>query len=44
MVDQEWMDQSDLHFLKQWLNERLESSLFVGVMQKYPTWHDSTPE
>ena len=44
MVDQEWIDQSDLHFLKQWLNERLESSLFVGVMQKYPTWHDSTPE
>jgi glutathione S-transferase len=44
MVDPEWFDQSGLHFLKQWLNERLESSLFLGVMQKYPTWHDPTPE
>ena len=44
MVDQEWMDQSDLVFLKQWLNERLESPLFLSVMQKYPTWHDPTPE
>jgi glutathione S-transferase len=44
MVDQEWMDQSGLVFLKQWLNERLESSLFLSVMQKYPTWHDPTPE
>ena len=44
MVDQEWMDQAGLVFLKQWLNERLESPLFLSVMQKYPTWHDPTPE
>ena len=44
MVDPDWFDQSDLNFLKQWLNERLESPLFIGVMQKYPTWHDPTPE
>jgi len=44
MVDPDWLDQSGLLFLKQWLNERLESPLFIGVMQKYPTWHDPTPE
>ena len=44
MVDPEWVDQSGLKFLKQWLNEHLESSLFLSVMQKYPTWQDSTSE
>ena len=44
MVDPDWFDQSGLDYLKQWLNERLESPLFIGVMQKYPTWHDPTPE
>ena len=44
MVDPEWVDQSGLKFLKQWLNEHLESSLFLSVMQKYPTWYDPTPE
>lgn len=44
MVDPEWIDQSGLNYLKRWLNERLESTLFLSVMQKYPTWHDPTPE
>jgi glutathione S-transferase len=44
MVNPEWIDQSDLNFLKQWLNAHLESPLFLSVMQKYPTWHDPTPE
>jgi glutathione S-transferase len=44
MVNSEWIDQSGLNFLKQWLNEHLESPLFLSVMQKYPTWQDPTPE
>jgi glutathione S-transferase len=44
MVDSEWIDQSGLNYLKQWLNEHLESPLFSSVMQKYPTWYDPTPE
>ncbi|MEY4557534.1 MAG: hypothetical protein RLY42_709 [Pseudomonadota bacterium] len=44
MVDPYWIDQSGLNFLKQWLNEHIDSPLFLSVMQKYPTWHDPTPE
>jgi glutathione S-transferase len=44
MVEPDWIDQSGLTFLKQWLNAHLESSLFLSVMQKHPTWHDPTPE
>ena len=44
MVDPDWIDQSGLKFLKQWLNEHIESPLFLSVMQKYPTWYDPTPE
>ncbi|MEN9930993.1 MAG: hypothetical protein RL604_1240 [Pseudomonadota bacterium] len=44
MVNPDWMDQSSLKLLKQWLNEHLESPLFLSVMQKYPTWHDPTLE
>jgi glutathione S-transferase len=44
MVNPDWMDQSGLKLLKQWLNEHLESPLFLSVMQKYPTWHDPTLE
>ncbi len=44
MVNPGWIDQSGLNFLKQWLNERLESPLFLSVMQKYPTWQEPTPE
>lgn len=44
MVNPDWIDQSGLDSLKQWLNEHLESPLFLSVMQKYPTWHDPTQE
>lgn len=44
MVNPDWIDQSGLKLLKQWLNEHLESPLFLSVMQKYPTWHDPTQE
>lgn len=44
MVDPKWIDQSGLSFLKQWLNEHIQSPLFLSVMQKYPTWQDPTPE
>jgi hypothetical protein len=44
MVNPEWFDQSGLNFLKQWLNAHLDSPLFLGVMQKYPSWHDPTLE
>ena len=44
MVDPDWIDQSGLKFLKQWLNEHIESPLFLSVMQKYPTWYDPIPE
>ena len=44
MTNPEWLDQSGLNFLKQWLNAHLDSPLFLGVMQKYPTWHDPIPE
>ena len=44
MVNPEWIDQSGLNYLKQWLNEHIESPLFLSVMQKYPTWQDPTPE
>jgi glutathione S-transferase len=44
MVNPDWMDQSGLKLLKQWLNEHLESPLFLSVMKKYPTWHDPTLE
>ena len=44
MVNPDWIDQSGLDSLKQWLNQHLESPLFLSVMQKYPTWHDPTQE
>ena len=40
MVDAAWFEKSSLDHLKKWLNERIESDLFLGVMQKHPTWHD----
>jgi glutathione S-transferase len=44
MVNPDWINHSGLNFLKQWLNAHLESSLFLSVMEKYPTWYDPTPE
>ncbi len=40
MVDKEWFDSAPFPRLKKWLDFHLESPLFLGVMQKYPTWQD----
>ena len=39
MVDPVWFEKSHLYHLKKWLNEQIESDLFLSVMHKYPTWH-----
>lgn len=44
MVDQVWFANSEFHELKKWLLYHLESPLFTGVMQKYPTWNDIPQE
>lgn len=40
MVDKEWFDLAPFFNLKKWLDFHLGSPLFLGVMQKYPTWQD----
>ena len=40
MVDKDWFDSAPFPHLKKWLEFHLESPLFSGVMQKYPTWQD----
>lgn len=44
MVDQVWFANSGFHELNKWLWHHLESPLFNGVMQKYPTWNDIPQE
>lgn len=44
MVDFAWFDAASFPSLKRWLNQHIESPLFLGVMQKYPTWHDISME
>lgn len=44
MVDQIWFANSGFHELNKWLWHHLESPLFIGVMQKYPTWNDVPQE
>lgn len=44
MVDLKWFDAAYFPSLKRWLNHHIESPLFLGVMQKYPTWHDISTE
>ena len=44
MVDSVWFEKSPLEHLKKWLNEQIESDLFLSVMHKYPTWHDPSLE
>ena len=44
MVDLAWFDVANFPSLKRWLNHHIESPLFLGVMQKYPTWHDISTE
>ena len=40
MVDENWFESADYPSLKAWLNSLLNSQLFLGVMQKHPTWTD----
>ena len=40
MVDEGWFENAQYPKLKAWLNGLLDSELFLGVMQKYPTWLD----
>ena len=40
MVDEAWFEKAQYPKLKAWLNGLLDSELFLGVMQKYPTWLD----
>jgi glutathione S-transferase len=44
MVDLAWFEAVNFPSLKRWLNHHIESPLFLGVMQKYPTWHDISTE
>lgn len=40
MVDDAWFEQANYPKLKAWLSGLVNSQLFQGVMQKYPTWID----
>lgn len=42
-VDQTWFDCSGYSRLHRWLEQLTESSLFEGVMAKYPVYVDSMP-
>jgi glutathione S-transferase len=37
-VDGVWFKACEYVFLREWLNARLASELFLGVMKKYPFW------
>ena len=39
-VDKVWFDATEYINLVRWLNNLLESDLFLSVMKKYPQWHD----
>lgn len=40
MVDEAWFAMADYPALKAWLKGLINSPLFIGIMQKYPTWVD----
>jgi glutathione S-transferase len=40
-VDKRWFDQAPYPNLRKWLQSFLDSILFTGAMNKYPTWQDS---
>ena len=39
-VDKVWFDSVAYPRLQDWLNYFLQSTLFSGVMEKYPQWQD----
>jgi len=42
LVDKDWFYQSSYHQLQAWLDHFLQSELFISVMQKYPSWTESS--
>ena len=44
MVDEALFGLYQLDALKKWLNDRIESELFVSVMHKHPVWQDVLSE
>jgi glutathione S-transferase len=40
MVDQKKFEQLPFPQIKRWLNEQINSRLFISVMDKYPVWSD----
>lgn len=40
MVDRYRFDSLSLGHLQSWLDQQLQSELFLSVMHKYPSWHD----
>jgi glutathione S-transferase len=44
MIDETLFGLYQLDALKKWLNDRIESSLFLSVMQKHPVWQDDSLE
>ncbi|MGI1679072.1 MAG: glutathione S-transferase [Cellvibrionaceae bacterium] len=43
-VDKAWFDQTEYSYLKQWLENILESDMFSAVMKKYKPWQDALTE
>ncbi len=43
MVDKAWFDSNDYPKLRHWLYQWLETSLFSGIMKKYPAWQPGMP-
>jgi len=37
-VDLDWFESSDYQKLNLWLNQQIESDLFIAIMDKYPAW------
>ena len=44
MIDETLFGLHQLDALKKWLNDRIESGLFLSVMQKHPVWQDDSLE
>ena len=44
MVDETLFSLYQLEPLKKWLNDRMESDLFLSIMQKHPVWQDASLE
>jgi glutathione S-transferase len=44
MVDEALFSLYQLEALKKWLNDHIESDLFLSVMQKHPVWQDAPLE